>query len=142
VSGRARKHLRAEQLRLDADHPELGLRLTLMWLVQECVLPAFDDISTSKVVETYRIVLGHLDDRTQTRTGSALETASLEAVARLRSPLAQVAASAERHAARDETEAEGPLLIIPAETLMPDAAPGTPTSPWPAGTRPGRTPTA
>jgi hypothetical protein len=108
--GQRLQQLREDEQRHARAHPEQTLHRALTWFVHGCALLAYDDEGASSVVETYRTVLEHLDDTTQQRTHSAWERACLDCAARLRGPLAEVAADPQRHATRDE-EIAGPVLL-------------------------------
>lgn len=116
---------RIQQLREREDeharaHPQQALRRALTWFIHGCAQLAYGDTGASSVVETYRTVLAQLDDPTQQRTASTLETASLDCITQLRnsSQFAERAADPQRHATRDD-ELAGPVLLrIPPHTLV------------------------
>ena len=112
------QQLKADEQQRARAHPEQALHRALAWFVHGCALLGHDDLPASAVVESFRSVLGCLDDPDQRRSTSWWEQAGWECIAQLRGPLAEVAADPQRHATRDDEIARPWLLRIPPVVLV------------------------
>ncbi|TWF94324.1 hypothetical protein [Saccharopolyspora dendranthemae] len=110
--------LKEEERQYAGARPEQALQRALTWFIHGCALLSYADLPTSAVVESFRSVLGCLDDPHQRRGTSRWEQAGVECIAQLRDPLAEVAADPQRHATRDDEIAGPPLLRIPPLVLV------------------------